>query len=479
MKTRAVGRAGWSVRLLPCTTVFLSVLSGCASQRPDPRAEEAASTAAGLETAIAFRAEGGPLDEAADINSLTLADAVQRAVATDPRLHAALARVRIAMADADQARLLPNPVLDFVLRWGPGKPQFEVSLAQDLIQILRIPKQSSAADHRLRQAAADAVTVALDTVVEVQERYIAAQGLELLLPLLLERRELLDKVVATAKARLEAGEGTRSDLTILEAERVELDVDIAESRRQLRDDRLRLARLIGEPSGPAAWPLEPWSAPATALSSESEWIVAALANRPEVQSVAWSLAALGDEEALASFFPWDGAGFGFDAQRDEEFFIGPSISTPIPVFDTGQARRARASAEQIEARHDLTMARRMVVEEVRVAYQSQEAIAANLRRIRSELIPLQEQRRRQVEAAYQAGQSDVTPLFLAEQDLRAARARGIEAEQQLSLAAARLQRAVGGPGVARSVGHPQDSPSSEPPISSSSSTPTTAHTAAR
>lgn len=467
MHTHVHRGVGWGHRgPIPCAALLTIALSGCAANRPDPQAEASLTRAVGLAEAIAFRTEGGPLDEPSAGDSLTLAHAVRSAATTDPGLQAALARVRIAIADADQARLLPNPVLNFVLRWGPGKPQIEVSLAQDLIQALRIPRQASAADNRLRQAAADAVTVALDTVAEVQERYVAVQTLESLVSVFIERRELLDKLVATARARLEAQEGTRGDLTTLEAQRVELDVDIAEARRQLQEERLRLARLIGEPSGSATWRVDPWTAPAPASSDESRWIDAALANRPEVQSAAWTLAALGDEAALARFLPWEGAGAGLEAQRDDDWFIGPSVSTPIPVFDMGQARRARVTAEQVEARHNLTLARRKVVEEVRVAFRSLDASAANLKRIQSELVPLQQQRRQQAEDAYRAGQTDITALFLAEQDLRAARAKAIEVEQRMSIALVRLQRAVGGPGVAASLG---DSPAAAPsgtPVSS-------------
>jgi cobalt-zinc-cadmium efflux system outer membrane protein len=468
MQTSAIHAARTGRTLVPCAAILALIqLAGCAATRPDPGAEAATSAAIGLGQAIEFRSDGGPLDEAPEGGDvLTLGDAVRRAATTDPGLQAALARVRIAMADADQARLLPNPVLNFVLRWGPGKPQIEVSLAQDLIQALKIPRQASAADNRLRQAAVDAVTVALDTVAEVQERYVAVQTLESLVPVFVERRELLDKLVATARARLEAQEGTRSDLTTLEAQRVELDVDTAEARRQLQEERLRLTRLIGEPSGSASWRVDPWTAPALASSLEARWVDAALQSRPEVQSVAWTLAALGDESALVSLLPWEGAGVGIEAQRDDDWFVGPSVSTPVPIFDTGQARRARVTAEQIEARHNLTLAKRKVVEEVRVAFRSLDASAANLKRIQSELIPLQQQRRQQAEDAYRAGQTDVTALFLAEQDLRAARAKAIEVEQQMSIALVRLQRAVGGPGVAAALGESPPTAPSATPVSS-------------
>lgn len=294
MQNRAIGGAGPSGALVPCAAVFLIVLlTGCAAIRPDPLAEATAAQAVGLDDALQFRVDGGPLDEVSEQaanDTLTLADAVHRAVTTAPDLQAALARVRIAMADADQARLLPNPVLSVVLRWGPGKPTIEASLAQDLIQAIQIPRRSSAADNRLRQAAANAVTVALDIAAEVQERYASVQALDALIPLLQERLILLRRLTDTARARLEAGEGTRTDVTILDAQRVELEVEIAAAELQRREERIRLARLIGEPSSAAAWTLEPWSAPVLVAEPESRWVDMALTSRPEVQAVAWQLA---------------------------------------------------------------------------------------------------------------------------------------------------------------------------------------------
>lgn len=452
-------------------TIVTTAMVGCqATPRADIDASREAGKAAGLSAPIEFIAigpEGAPLDEpAASDASLSLAEALRRAVTTDPGIQAAMARVRITMADADQSRLLPNPVLNFVLRWGPGKPQIEASLTQDFVQALQMPRRSSAADNRLRQSAADAVTVAIDAASEVQERYAAAQASAELVPLLRERLSLLERLMAVAQSRLDAGEGTRSDLATLQAQVVELRVDIDQAVLTERDERVRLARLIGEPSSAAVWTLDAWAAPSMDLQPEARWVDQALQKRPEIQAIMWRLRALGDDEALARLLPWESANAGVDAARDDKFFAGPSVSTPIPIFDTGQARRARVTAEQFEARHDLTLARRKVVEEVRLAYQTLSASSANLERIRIELIPLQESRRELAEAAFRAGQSDVTALFLAEQDLRLTQARAIEVERQAATALVRLQRAVGGPGVASTLttSLPQQSlPSSQVP----------------
>lgn len=441
--------------------LLIGSIAGCQIARFDPDAEGAIARATGLDRAISFLTEGAPLDEAwQSSGSLGLADAVERAVRGDPELQAALARVRVALADADQARLLPNPVLGIVLRWGPGKPQIEASLAQDLIDAIRAPRRTSAADHRLRQAAADALTVALDVVERTRSAYLEAQAADLRLPLLQSRLEALDRLAGIARDRLDAGEGVRGDVTTLQSQRVELEVDLAEARLEQTQSRLRLARLVGEPSGDAAWPLDPWltdqaelNPGAAALSpgadaGPGEWIQAALEHRPEIQSIGWELAALGDDRALTALLPWEGTEGGIDVARDDAWFAGPSIQSAVPVFDAGQARRARVQAQTIEARHRLVAARRLVVQEVRLARAALDASVENLRRVREELIPLQNLRRQQAEEAYRAGLADVTALFIAEQDLLASEARALELERRARQARIDLERAAGGAVIA-------------------------------
>lgn len=434
----------------PAIALIPAILPGCVATRPDPQPESAVAAALGIEHAVTFRREGAPVDEPdAAGGDLPLGEAVRRAVATDPRLQAALARVHIAIADADQARRLPNPVLDVVLRWPEsGAAQIELSLAQDLISLLQRPRRVSAADNRLWQSSAGAVVVALDVVAGVQERYASAQALDRLVPVLEQRLAILQRLLQVARTRLDAGEGTRADVTTLDAQRVELEVELAEALQQRLEERLGLARLIGEPSSAAGWHLDPWGAPALEAAPESAWVGAALAHRPEVQSIGWRLAALGDGLALARSLPWEGLGASADLERDDAgWSAGPGLSTPVPLLDTGRARIDRVTAELIEARHDLTLAQRQVVEEVRVAYRAFAASGEVLRRVREELVPLQTQRRRQSEASFLAGQTDVTGLFLAEQDLRAAEARAVEVERRMTVALVRLHRAAGGPGA--------------------------------
>jgi outer membrane protein TolC len=436
--------------------------TGCGAPLPADESSAAIAQSVGVAEAIRFETQGGPTDvDEQDPSVLTRADAVQRAVHSEPRIQAALAQVRTALADARQARLLPNPLLNFILRFpeGGGDPIIEAGLSAELVSLLQRPRRISAADHRLLAASSAAVTAALDTVLEVQERYAAVQGFDAQVVVLEERRRLIGRLLESAQSRLRVGEGTRLDVLTLDAQRVEIETEIAERESERRDARLALSRLLGQPSGPAAWQVSPWKPVQRLGIPEGAWIGLALEHRPEIQAGRWELAALGDDAALSRLAALDGAEVGIEAERDGDWSVGPGVSLPLPIFDWGQARSAKALAEAIQARHKLTQARRQAVEDVRRALASLAGAQAALDRVSLQLIPLQQQRQEQAQAAYRNGLADITAVLLAEQDSQAARAKQIELQQKASAAMFKLERAVGGPGVAARVA---SAPSTQP-----------------
>ena len=421
---------------------------GCAAERPAVDAEAAIARSLGTSPAVVFHEQGAALDAGAPgPSALSRADALRRAVLTDASLQAALARVRAAEAEADLAGLLASPVLDFVVRFpeGGGAPDLEAGLAADLLALLQRPRRAEAAGLRLEAQAAQALSVALDVVAEVQAAYAEAQALGELVPVLEQRLVLLAQLREVAQARLEVGEGVAGDVAALEAETIELEVDLALRRQELWSARLALARSIGEPSSAAAWSLDAWSAPPAQSVSESACIEAGLASRPELLALEWELAAREIDRDLAGAGAFEGAAVGVDAERDGDVSIGPALELPLPLFGAGGPRKARARALSAEQRHRLTEAQRAVVEEVRSACARLDASQASLARVAGELVPLQERRREHVEQAFRVGLADVTALLFADQALLAARARQVGLERSVSTAFYELERATGGP----------------------------------
>jgi cobalt-zinc-cadmium efflux system outer membrane protein len=413
-----------------------------------------------IDSAIAWDAPGQEIDVAIDQQddgALSMTQATMLAVKNSPELAAALWKVRVAQADAQQERLLPNPILALTVRIvaAGGKPALEASLAEDLLSLLRRGRKITAADEKLRAASAAALTQAIDIVAQTQQQYLETAIVDEELAILEERRKLLDRVLTITRTRLKAGEGTALDTTTVEAQRIELQADEEDRQAERVQQRLTLARMVGRPRGRIDWKLDSPTTAADILGTERQWIDTALASRPELESKRWELAALGEEEALAKWSVYDGADVAVMSQRDPDWQVGPSITTPLPIFDNGQAKQGKAAAERMTAVHEWVATRRQVVEEVRKAHAALSAARAAAAKIGNELLPLQEKRRAQAEAAYKAGESDLTTLLLAQDSLATSRAKWVELREKAAVAGVKLERAVGGKGVAAKVGATQ------------------------
>ena len=432
----------------------LGAVIGCTGPVPDHNAEATAAAITGVGDAIVFQNKAQPINEIiADETKLTLIDAGRLALKNDPEIQAALARVRVAQAGAQQARLLPNPVFNIVVRAhvNGGPAILTPSIAEDLIGILEIPGKSNAADHRLRQSVSNAMTIVLGTLTDVQTKYVEIQTIEASVGILAERKTLMEKLLEVAKARLKSKEGIGLDVTAIEAQILNLETDSDQKNIDLHNARLAMARMIGSPLNKAMWAVEAWVLPPTVSSAQPLWIRAALQNRPEIQAQKWELAALGDDLKLTNFAPWEGATAGIEAERDGGWSLGPAGSTPVPIFDTGWAKKKKASAEVLGARHELTKSQRAVIEQVRRTYDEYAASIKVLARTRDSLIPLQEKRRTQAEAAYKIGETDLTTVLVAQEELQDARIKLVDLQSKTSIAYYNLVRSIGGPGIEKMI----------------------------
>ena len=426
------------------STLGLVLSVSCATPPgPDIRA------AAGLADAVQFRTESLPTDAPPIGNALDLPAAIERAVRQSPTLQAALAEVRVAQADARQSRLLPNPVLSVVFRYpkGGGSPVTETGLTADLAATLQMPRRNRAADNQLRAASAQAIAAALDVIADMEKTYHTANALRQEVALLGQDAGHVDRLLQIARHRFDAGEASRLDVATLEARQSETRIDLQECRLKLVREQLTLARLLGQPSRDTDLQLTTPLPVAAPTLPEADWLAAALHNRPEIQADRWQLAALEDGRALARLALLESTAAGLDTEREGDWSLGPSLTVPLPLFDWGQARRAKARALAIGARHRLTQTVRRTVQEVRQAHAAQAKLAAAAAQAREQLTPLQQQRVDLARAVYESGQSGITPLLLAEQDLQKARLRAVQLELRAAVAAIELRRASGGDAV--------------------------------
>lgn len=424
----------------------------------------------GVEHAISFRETAYDVRDAAGISGeLTPAEAVRRALINDPRIHAALARVRMAEADANQSRLLPNPILSVDIRM-PAQSGIntavEATLTEDIIALLQKPWQISAADKRLRESASDALTVVLDVVTEVQVAYATAEGIDAQINWAQQRQDLLQRVLSIAQQRLNAGDTTRLDVVTVNAQIVQARLDLADLQLQRTEQYLLLAKLTGRPRAALDFTLAPLEAPAARpAADENAWIDAALMHRPEIASRVWELRALGDDLTTTSLAPLLGGDLGAHVEHDPLWRVGPTFASPLPIFDWGQAGRAKVLAQRAAARDQLAQQQMDIIQEVRLAYATYRQTAATLSDAQRQLLPLQQQQLEQAQLGYQAGNTDLTTLLLAQTDYQIAAARLVDFQQRAMIAQARLERAAGGAALAASLYRPATQPATAPAAS--------------
>jgi len=434
-------------------------LAGCMRGPDVPDVSAGASRLTGIADAIHFESHLPTDAPDRPPDTLTLADAGRLAILRDPQVQIALTKLRVAEASARQSRLLPNPLLNLDVRFreGGGDPVIEVALAEDLLALLQRPHSIKSSDATLRAAASDALSSVLDVLSAVQTSYANLQAIEEELEILHRRKQVVDQLVQLTEGRQKAGEGSRADVSMVQTHKVELDVDLEDLNSQVIDERLALTRLIGQPSGAAEWKIVPWQAPPALVRQEQSWLAAAMQNRPELRAREWELMALGAQRRSDIWALFQGSDVGVHAEHDSDWAMGPTLTVPLPIFDTGSATRDKLKAQEIGARHELTQMQRQVIEEVRRAYAAYRSALSTLKLADGQLLPLAQQRYEQAQSAYKAGEIDLLRLLAAEEDLQDARKKILDLHKRATLARIKLDRAAGGSGLI-----PSTQPSTQP-----------------
>lgn len=462
-----------------CAAALAITLAGCAHQPRWPEPEKQAMAALGLpadQSQLLTLTIVRDADVAADVatsheqtssksaaDHLPLAQAIEDTLRHSPAIRQALWDVKIAQAQAHQARLLPNPVVSVMLRWpeGGGQPSVEAGIAGELLSLLKMPAQIGEADAQLRAASAAAVTVVLDEIATTQTLYAQLQAGQAVHDVLTRQHELAQEMTKLAQSQLDAGQASRLTVTTLQASALQLHIDLQQQRVDIRQLELALARQLGRPAAQATWSLDDWSSPAApAQADEASWVRAALAHRPEIQQAIATLEARGAQLSSAGM-TWLSGEVGVEAEREDgNWSIGPSAAMALPIFDWGQASKHEARAQQQQAAWALIDTRRKIIQEVRQAHASWRARLDMLRSVDEQLMPLLDSQQMLTQQAFRAGQEDVTAVLLSGQNQQTASLGRIQWQLQTQLALIALQRAAGGAGVNPSSTVTTTSPSS-------------------
>ena len=283
---------------------------------------------------------------------LTADTAVQIALLNNPGLQATFEGLGVAQANFVQAGLLHNPVLEAVSR-SPregGSANLEFGLSFDFLRLLTLPLRKSLAQQDYARIKLETTARVIDLSGEVRFAFHAAQASAQIV-------EMMKQVVTASDASLDVARRLRAagNITALELDREQAAYEFA--RLQLssaelaaNSDRERLNRLLGVWGSAIRWRIDARLPELPPESDKQEPVERhAIEASLELAAERRSIDALGRRagiENIQSFLPTLDAGVAWEREAvTDEWLNGPQISLEIPLFDMGQARRARVKSE--------------------------------------------------------------------------------------------------------------------------------------
>jgi len=321
--------------------------------------------------------------------NLTADEAVIIALHTNPRLQAVLADLGIARADLLDALTISNPILEFEWRVprAPYNP-YEITIAQSILDLIQLPRRRAAGRAAFEAAKHRVAAEVLGIAAGIRDDYYA---------LLAATHKLAASRTATEAAKTAADLAVRQhsagNLTDLELEQhqaayEQAKVALSRDEEELLVRREALVRAMGLRDASVEWTIAADFPPLP--DREPEPGPADLASRRlDLLAATRELDALRQLLGVARM-----QGIGdvvVDVHREREGggekTTGPGIEVPIPIFNRGAARRARAQAELTRGEQQLAAMTLEAASEVRIARERLLAARARVEYYRDVIVP--------------------------------------------------------------------------------------------
>lgn len=300
--------------------------------------------------------DSGEIDRLLD-RRLTARSAVQVALLNNRNLQAIYADLGLAHTDVIQAGLLTNPVLEGSAVW-PYSPEATAAnlafgAAFNIVELFKRPTKEAVARHAFTAAkfrAAEAIVRHAASTNKAFVDVVAGQ----------QKVSLLNKVVKSARAATETAATLREagNITALEFEQQQslltsAKLRLAKANLDLAGARETLNERMGLTGAQTGWNTAGHLQPVPSINLPGDIEREAVMNNLDLKALAQDIVSLGYKHQLvnaASLIPDLELGGEWE-REDGEKEAGVSGSIQIPLFDQGQAKRARSKLEIKRAQH--------------------------------------------------------------------------------------------------------------------------------
>jgi outer membrane protein TolC len=376
------------------------VLSGCASFSPDGGMGEVSElTKERTGQSVAAQRSQSDADNArlrvAEIlrEPLSADAAVELALLNNRGLQASFSRLGIAESDLVEAGRLRNPVFSFGrLALGGGALEIERSVVFDVLSLLTLPMAQQVQQRNFEQAQFKAAFDAVGIASETRRAYFGAVAAQELVEYFRQVKEAAEASSELARRMLEAGNFNKLAQMREQAFHADATIGLARAQQQAVVERERLTRLLGLSAEQPGFklperlpdlpkePTEPGNAEQTAIETRLDVLMA----RRSMEATARSLGL-----TKATRFV-DGLELGYRnrSETGERRANGYEVELPLPLFDFGSVRAARAEATYMQAVHRTAEVAVNARSEVRESYSAYRTAYDLARHYRDEVVPL-------------------------------------------------------------------------------------------
>jgi cobalt-zinc-cadmium efflux system outer membrane protein len=375
---------------------------------------------------------------------LTAEQAALVAVLNSPRLQAEYAELGVAGGDVAAARTPPNPEAELELRFPleGGDADLELSVLQNVSDLLALIPRSGAADAHLRAVRRRVVSRTIDVAARARIAYYQVAAEERRVGLRRTIAEAASASATLARSLHQAGNITDLDLareTLFEEEAT-LAVSAAEAEATAARERLNA--LLGLHGGETGWRIAPdLAAPSSDLGPLHDLERDAVAASLDLEAMRWRIEAAGRDVGVArfdAFFPE--LGLGVKTKREDHTSVGPLITLSIPIFDWGQGPRARAWARLRRAQHEYTAIAIEVRAAARAARASLQSAHQRVVRLKTRVLPLREKLADEALRQYNAMNLDAFELLVIRREHIEAEEQAIDALRDFWIAQTRVDQ---------------------------------------
>ena len=386
--------------------------------------------------------------------SISLAQALQRALAANPRLTAAERDIGIATGLKVQAGALPNPDLSFELDNALGSGRFKgVRSAETNLQLSQLVELGGKREARLAAGEAG-IGIAvwqrratrLEVLSETAIAFITVVSAQRRIEIFDEQISNLDQLIPQLQKRVQEGASSPAETLRAQVAADLFRVDRERARTQLATVRRDLAILMGDSSpqfGEAVGRLASIGDPPSFQS-----VVQFVEANPQLMRWTAVTAQRNAELILARLKPIPdvhlSAGWRhFQDTNDNAVRLGVSI--PLPVFDQNTGNIIAAQETLAKADAERAINKLVLISIAGRAYDALGGALAELKLLRASVIPNARSAAETIQSGYLQGRFTLLELLDVRGSVLQALLREQEALQNFHIAIATIEGLVGNP----------------------------------